>query len=113
MSARPVTLVTGARRGIGRAIAEALAKAGYDLALFNREPGAETEAACREATDMTAGVAAPYDARIAAGLARPALGRGRGRRPGRGRPGAPGPCFRDRHGRARGRRARRAPVLNL
>jgi NAD(P)-dependent dehydrogenase (short-subunit alcohol dehydrogenase family) len=70
MSARPVTLVTGARRGIGRAIAEALAKAGHDLALFNREPGAETEAACREATGMTAGVAAPYDARIATGLVR-------------------------------------------
>lgn len=37
MSARPVAAVTGARRGIGLAIARALAGAGFDIAVLDRE----------------------------------------------------------------------------
>lgn len=42
--AKPVALVTGARRGIGLAIAKALAGAGFDLAITDREED-ETSAA--------------------------------------------------------------------
>lgn len=35
--AKPVALVTGARRGIGLAVAKALAEAGFDLAITDRE----------------------------------------------------------------------------
>jgi 3-oxoacyl-[acyl-carrier protein] reductase len=46
-----VGLVTGASRGIGRAIAVDLARGGADLALFGRDPAAlaATVAACEEA----------------------------------------------------------------
>jgi len=46
-AARPVALVTGAARGIGRAIAVALAEAGYDIAVADRPEAdpAETHAA--------------------------------------------------------------------
>jgi 3-oxoacyl-[acyl-carrier protein] reductase len=46
-----VAVVTGASRGIGRAIAVDLARAGADVALFGRDTAAlaETAAACREA----------------------------------------------------------------
>jgi NAD(P)-dependent dehydrogenase (short-subunit alcohol dehydrogenase family) len=44
-TARPVALVTGARRGIGLAIAQALASAGYDVGLTDRLRDDAAEAA--------------------------------------------------------------------
>ena len=48
-----VAVVTGASRGIGRAIAVDLVRAGADVALFGRDTLAlaETESACREARE--------------------------------------------------------------
>jgi hypothetical protein len=47
-TSRPVALVTGAARRIGRAIAEELAAQGWALALHHRGSGAEAEALARE-----------------------------------------------------------------
>ncbi|HYF08579.1 MAG TPA: SDR family NAD(P)-dependent oxidoreductase, partial [Acetobacteraceae bacterium] len=51
MSARPAALVTGARRGIGRAACAALAAQGFDIlgSDIAEEGAAETEAAVRAA----------------------------------------------------------------
>ena len=46
---RPIALITGARRGIGKAIALGLAQAGFDVALNDLGPSAELDAAVSEA----------------------------------------------------------------
>ncbi|ACD18560.1 3-ketoacyl-ACP reductase [Paraburkholderia phytofirmans] len=48
MSARPIALVTGSRRGIGRAIAVELGLAGFDVALTDAAASQELEDAVRE-----------------------------------------------------------------
>jgi NAD(P)-dependent dehydrogenase (short-subunit alcohol dehydrogenase family) len=46
---RPTALITGARRGIGKAIAFGLAKAGFDVAINDLDASPELEAAVAEA----------------------------------------------------------------
>jgi NAD(P)-dependent dehydrogenase (short-subunit alcohol dehydrogenase family) len=48
MSARPIALVTGSRRGIGRAIAVELGRAGFDVALTDAAASQELDDAVRE-----------------------------------------------------------------
>ena len=48
MSGRPVALVTGSRRGIGRAIAVELGRAGFDVALTDAVASDELEQAVAE-----------------------------------------------------------------
>ncbi|MEA2780007.1 MAG: hypothetical protein QOK29_1551 [Rhodospirillaceae bacterium] len=56
---RPVAFVTGARRGIGLAIAEAFGAAGYDVALADLREDAEAEVACARVA-RHGGIAAFY-----------------------------------------------------
>ncbi|WP_246793038.1 3-ketoacyl-ACP reductase [Burkholderia perseverans] len=46
MESRPIALVTGARRGIGRSAALALAEAGFDLAVTDAAASVELDAVC-------------------------------------------------------------------
>ena len=46
---RPIALITGGRRGIGKAIALGLAKAGFDIAINDLEASAELDRAVKEA----------------------------------------------------------------
>jgi len=61
---RPVALVTGSQRGIGRAIAVALATAGFDIAANDRDDS-EDLAATVGAVEAADGRAAPFAADIA------------------------------------------------
>lgn len=54
MSSRPVAIVSGARRGIGLGIAEALAAEGFDLAIVDREPEADDAVLAIEAYGASA-----------------------------------------------------------
>lgn len=48
MNERPIAIVTGARRGIGKAIALELAAAGFDIAITDVQVSAELDAVARE-----------------------------------------------------------------
>lgn len=67
MSGRPVALVTGARRGIGRACGEKLAAAGFDIAATDLALDAQCEEARR--SFVQAGVEAAFFAHDVANIA--------------------------------------------
>jgi len=73
LARRPVALVTGSRRGIGLAIAEAMAAAGYDIALTGTRDDDEARAAVAQVEALGArAVFAAFDIADLAGHA-PAL----------------------------------------
>jgi 3-oxoacyl-[acyl-carrier protein] reductase len=77
-----VALVTGATRGIGRAIARAFAGLGVDVAITGRDPARVAEAAqelSREASRAVAGIAVDVSNREAVESAVKALAQERGR----------------------------------
>ena len=66
-----VALVTGGSRGIGAAVAIALAKAGADIAVNYRERGDAANAVCAEITGMgRKAIAVPADVSVAADVRR-------------------------------------------
>src|SRR6266478_4663728 len=64
MTQRPVVVITGASRGIGRATAERLAAAGFDLALAARRPEPLAEAAASVEASGVSALAVPTDVGI-------------------------------------------------
>jgi 3-oxoacyl-[acyl-carrier protein] reductase len=73
---RPVVLVTGSSRGLGRGIAVALSAEGYDLAIHyaaNAAAAAETVAACRAVAPDAAQRFLPFAAELASAAERSTL----------------------------------------
>lgn len=65
VNARPVVLVTGAAKRVGRVIARALHAAGYDLALHYRHSRAEMDALCAEFEALRSGSTLAVQAELA------------------------------------------------